>query len=59
MALKKLINTDRLVALFCDLVAIDSPSYHEEEMCAVLKKHLETLGLSVTQDDAGRHYDAA
>ncbi len=59
MDLKKLINTDRLVALFCDLVAIDSPSYHEEEMCAVLKKHLETLGLSVTQDDAGRHYDAA
>ena len=56
MVKKELINSDRLVRLFCELVAIDSPSYHEEIMCATLKERLETLGLAVTQDDAGRHY---
>lgn len=56
MDLYKLINSSRLTRLFCDLTAIDSPSYHEDEMCAVLKKRLESLGLTVQQDDAGRRY---
>lgn len=55
----ELINTSRLTRLFCDLVAIDSPSYHEDEICAVLQKHLQDLGLSVKQDEAGSHYGAA
>lgn len=50
------IDSRRLTGLFCRLVAIDSPSYHEDEMCAVLKKELERLGLTVEQDEAGRHY---
>lgn len=54
-----LINRPRLTDLFCRLTAIDSPSYHEDEMCAALKARLTDLGLAVNEDDAGRHYNVS
>ena len=36
--------------LFCDLVEIDSPSFHEHEMAACLRWKLEGMGFSVVED---------
>lgn len=46
------INTPRLVALFQELVAIDSPSFGERAMADVLTAKLKELGFSVEEDDA-------
>ena len=48
-----MINRDRLVKTFCDLVRIDSPSGEEEQVATELQKHLEALGLSAVTDDYG------
>ncbi|MCH8206139.1 MAG: M20/M25/M40 family metallo-hydrolase [Chloroflexi bacterium] len=48
-----MINRERLVKTFCDLVQIDSPSGEEEEVAVELHRRLEALGLSVTRDDYG------
>ncbi len=48
-----MINRDRLVKTFCDLVQIDSPSGEEEAMAVELTARLETLGLNVSRDDYG------
>lgn len=45
------INRKRLLETFKELVAIDSPSYGERQMCDELKKRLLALGLSVEEDD--------
>ena len=47
------INKDRLVKRFCDLVAIDSESYHERAMADYLTLELQRLGFIVEEDDAG------
>lgn len=46
------INQQRLVKLFQELVAIDSPSYGERTMADVLTGKLKSLGFSVEEDDA-------
>ena len=48
-----MINRDRLVKTFCELVTIDSPSGEEDEIAADLQSRLEALGLSVYVDGYG------
>ena len=47
------INRNRLVEEFCELVAIDAPSYEEYDMSQVLIGKLKELGFEVLQDNAG------
>ncbi len=47
------VDTDRLVKTFLDLVAVDSPTGHEEEIGRELTSRFTDLGCSVTQDDIG------
>ena len=37
--------------VFCELVAIDAPSFHEHEMSAQVRARLEALGFTVEEDD--------
>lgn len=48
-----MINKERLIADFCDLVSIDSPSFNERAMANKLKKCLLDLNFYVYEDDAG------
>ena len=48
-----MINRDRLVKTFTDLVQIDSPSGEEEAMAVELTRRLEALGFSVKRDAYG------
>ena len=48
-----MINRDRLVKTFCDLVSIDSPSGEEETVAVELTRRLESLGLEVVRDGYG------
>lgn len=48
------VNETRLVNRFLQMVRIDSPSSHEQEMVEYLKKELQDLGFEVAEDDAGR-----
>lgn len=49
----KLINKQRLIASFCDVVAIDSLSYQERAIADELLRRLMLLGFEVLEDDAG------
>ena len=46
-----MINSDRLVKTFCDIVKIDSVSGEEDEIAKDLTSRLENLGLTVEADD--------
>ncbi|MTI79382.1 MAG: M20/M25/M40 family metallo-hydrolase [Firmicutes bacterium] len=48
-----MVNQERLVNEFLELVKIDSPSGHEKEIARVLKEKLTNLGFAVYEDDAG------
>ena len=48
-----MINRDRLVSTFLELVQIDSPSGHEEEIARHLTAELKSLGLTVVRDQTG------
>lgn len=48
-----MIDQNRLVNTFLELVRIDSPSGHEEAIGRDLTARLEALGLTVTQDSTG------
>ena len=48
-----MINRDRLVSTFLDLVQIDSPSGQEEEIARHLTAELRSLGLTVEHDTMG------
>ncbi len=48
-----MINQDRLVQTFLDLVKIDSPSGHEKAMAEEVAKRLEKLGAAVEFDSYG------
>ncbi len=48
-----MIDRERLVKTFCDLVQIDSPSGEEEAMAVELQRRLEALDLKVERDDYG------
>lgn len=51
-----MIKRQRLAEQFAKLVSIDAPSYGERRMADYLKGHLESLGFSVEEDDAGAVY---
>ncbi len=48
-----MINRNRLVGDFVELVSIDSVSLEERNMADAVKKRLEDLGLEVIEDDTG------
>lgn len=48
-----MINESRLIDLFLNLCRIDAPALAERESVAWTKKHLQDLGLEVTEDQAG------
>ncbi|MEE9198705.1 MAG: M20/M25/M40 family metallo-hydrolase [Dehalococcoidia bacterium] len=48
-----MIDRDRLVTTFCDLVRIDSPSDEEEAMAQELSRRLEALGFRAERDAHG------
>jgi len=48
-----MINRERLVKTFCDLVKIDSPSGEEDEIRLELVRRLGDLGFAVQQDSYG------
>lgn len=48
-----MVDREALVAEFCELVQIDSPSGSEGAIMAVLAAKLEALGLTTTRDQAG------
>jgi tripeptide aminopeptidase len=48
-----MINRDRVVRTFLELVAIDSPSGEEDAMAAELVERLHALGLEASQDGHG------
>lgn len=52
-----MVNQDRLVELFMDLVTIDSETRNEREMADRLKKELSELGFEVEEDNAGEKID--
>ena len=49
-----MINRERLLAEFFELIRIDSPTKNERQIADVLKSRLEGLGLSVTEDNVGQ-----
>lgn len=49
-----MVNQDRLINEFIELVKIDSMSGYETQIAGVLTKKLKQLGLSVYEDGAGR-----
>ncbi|MGI6379538.1 MAG: M20/M25/M40 family metallo-hydrolase [Anaerolineae bacterium] len=51
-----MIDHDRLLDLFLDLVRISSPSGEEGEVSAYLQQKLHALGLEVESDEAGNLY---
>nr|WP_031515149.1 M20/M25/M40 family metallo-hydrolase [Desulfofalx alkaliphila] len=54
-----MINRERLVEEFLQLVQIDSPSGDEWEIAAILKGKLESLSCEVYEDDAGKEVGAS
>lgn len=48
-----MVNEERLVSLFKELCLIDAPALAEREVVAFTKKHLESIGLDVREDEAG------
>jgi len=49
-----MINRERLLAEFLELTRIDSPTKNERQIADILKNRLESLGMVVTEDDAGQ-----
>ena len=49
-------NRERIISEFTELVEIDSPSFGERKIADVLKRKLESIGFSVTEDEAGGVY---
>ncbi|MEW6447001.1 MAG: M20/M25/M40 family metallo-hydrolase [Bacillota bacterium] len=48
-----MVNADRLLREFIELVQIDSVSGYERQICSLLRERLESLGLHVAEDGAG------
>lgn len=48
-----MIDTNRLLKLFTELVETDNPSRREAQMRNVLRRKLEALGIEPVEDDAG------
>ncbi|WP_105988646.1 M20/M25/M40 family metallo-hydrolase [Staphylococcus simulans] len=52
-----MINEQRLLETFLELVQIDSETGHEEIIQPILKEKFESLGLTVKEDNAGKQPD--
>ena len=50
------INGERLLQTFADMVAIDSPSFHERKMADSIKETFAGLGVELTEDNANAYY---
>lgn len=50
------INEERLLQTFADMVAIDSPSFHERKMADSIKETFAGLGVELTEDNANAYY---
>lgn len=50
-----MVNNDRLLATFLELVQIDSETGSEEKIQPILKRKFEQLNLQVEEDDAGKY----
>ena len=48
-----MIERERLIETFCNLVKIDSPSGEEHDIAQYLSERLKQLGLNVTKDGYG------
>lgn len=48
-----MINRERLLAEFCELTRIDSPTKNERQIADLLKERLKSLRMIVTEDQAG------
>ncbi|SPF36862.1 conserved hypothetical protein [Candidatus Desulfosporosinus infrequens] len=48
-----MINRVRLLAEFCELTKIDSPTKNERQIADILKNRLESMGMVVTEDQVG------
>lgn len=53
---KIMIHVERLLKEFCELVSIDSVSFHERKMADTLKNKLLELDVEVNEDNAGERY---
>lgn len=51
-----MIQTERLLSEFCELVSVDSVSFQERKMADLLKKKLKELGVEVYEDISGSVY---
>ena len=49
-----MVNRERLLAEFLELIRIDSPTKNERQIADLLKNRLQSLGLIVSEDDAGQ-----
>ncbi|SDI96776.1 M20/M25/M40 family metallo-hydrolase [Salimicrobium halophilum] len=50
-----MVNRQRLIDEFMELVRVDSETKHEEEIAKVLKEKLTGLGFEVEEDDSKKH----
>ncbi|KJR42884.1 peptidase T-like protein [Candidatus Magnetoovum chiemensis] len=57
MDISNLINKDRLVNSFIELININSPSFYEIKIGQHVRSKLEALGLSVYTDDYGESFN--
>lgn len=48
-----MVNQERILTLFKEMVALDSPSRNERLVCDYIKNYLATLGIAAEEDDAG------
>lgn len=51
-----MINQKRMIDEFCELVSIDSVSFHERQMADCLKEKLRCLNVIVEEDQSGKYY---
>jgi tripeptide aminopeptidase len=48
-----MVNTQRILDNFKNMVALDSPSLDERKVCEYIKSYLASLGVEATEDNAG------
>ncbi|MBP1759770.1 MAG: peptidase T-like protein [Firmicutes bacterium] len=56
MAYIKVINRQRLLTEFFELIRIDSPTKNERQIADLLKNRLQSMGLEVSEDEAGKTF---
>jgi tripeptide aminopeptidase len=54
-----MVNRERIVSEFCNLVTIDAISFQERAMADLLQRYLIELGFDVREDKAGEHYNGS